>query len=93
MERQIERARERLSECKDPSLLKRLTAQLEEEASHLAKLIGDWAALQQEKIEATKQKLLHQWNESEAHRRLIALEESLRAQHRRVRLIGRLQLA
>ncbi len=93
VERQIERARERLGECNDPSLLKRLQAQLEQEASHLAELIGHWAALQQEKIEATKQKLLHQWNESEAHKKLRALEESLRLQQRRVRLIGRLQLA
>ncbi len=88
VERQIERARERVDACQDPGLLQRLQAQLEQEASHLAQLIGDWATLQQEKIEATKQKLLHQWNESEAHRRLVAIEEALRAQHRRVRLIG-----
>lgn len=88
VERQIERARERLDACRDPSLLQRLQAQLEQEVSQLAQLIGDWATLQQEKIEATKQKLLHQWNESEAHRRLVAIEEALRAQHRRVRMIG-----
>lgn len=93
VERQIERARERLSECSDPSLLKRLQLQLEEEVSHLAKLVADWASLQQEKLEATKEKLLHQWNESEAHRRLVAIEEALRLQQRRVRLIGRLQTA
>ena len=93
VERQLERARERVDACKDPGLLQRLQAQLEHEASHLAELIGDWAALQQEKLEATKQKLLHQWNESEAHKKLQALEESLRLQQRRVRLIGRLQLA
>jgi len=92
VERQIERARERVDACRDPGLLKRLQARLEQEASHLAELISDWAALQQEKIEATKQKLLHQWNESEAHRRLLAIEKSLRLQQRRVRLI-RLQAA
>ncbi|HEY6641333.1 fatty acid desaturase [Povalibacter sp.] len=88
VERQIEQARERVIACQDPSMLARLQAQLEHEAAHLAQLIGDWAALQQEKIEATKQKLLDQWNESEAHRRLMAIEESLRLQQRRVRMIG-----
>lgn len=88
VERQIEVARERLSECSDPSLLARWQAQLEHEAAHLAVIVKDFANLQQEKIEAAKQKLVHQWNESEAHRRLVALEESLLQQYRRLQLIG-----
>ena len=81
-------ARERLNECSDPSLLARWQAQLEHEAAHLAVIVKDFANLQQEKIEAAKQKLVHQWNESEAHRRLVALEESLLQQYRRLQLIG-----
>jgi stearoyl-CoA desaturase (delta-9 desaturase) len=88
VERQIERARERLSECQDPRLLTRWQAQLEQEVADLAAIVKEFALLQQEKIEAAKQKLVDQWNESEAHRRLVAMEDSLRLQYRRLRLIG-----
>ncbi|MFL6547575.1 MAG: acyl-CoA desaturase [Povalibacter sp.] len=88
VERQIEVARERLSECRDPGLLNRWQAQLEHEITHLGTLVKDFASLQQEKIEAAKQKLMDQWNESEAHRRLVSMEESLMLQYRRLQLIG-----
>lgn len=92
VERQFEQARERLDACRDPGLMAKLHAQLEHELAHFKAILGDWTTLQQERIEATKKKLIDQWNESEAHHRLLALEESLRLQHDRVKSI-RLQAA
>jgi len=88
VERQLEVARERVANCSEPGRLAELQAALQHELAHFAKLTGEWATLQQHRLGAAKEKLLHQWEESEVHRRVLELEESLRQQYRRVRLIG-----
>jgi stearoyl-CoA desaturase (delta-9 desaturase) len=89
LERQFERAQERLAQLRNPGPLQ---ARLERELEHFKATLSEWTHLQQERMEATKQKLLHQWEDSEVRRRLKKLEDSLRSQNRRVRLI-RLQAA
>jgi stearoyl-CoA desaturase (delta-9 desaturase) len=89
LERQFERAQERLAQLHNPGPLQ---ARLERELEHFKATLSEWTHLQQERMEATKQKLLHQWEDSEVRRRLKKLEDSLRSQNRRVRLI-RLQAA
>ena len=89
LERQFERAQERLAQLRNPGPLQ---ARLERELDHFKATLSEWTHLQQERMEATKQKLLHQWEDSEVRRRLKKLEDSLRSQNRRVRLI-RLQAA
>ena len=88
VERQLERAKERVATCPDSGRLDELQALLQHELAHFATLTSDWATLQQHRLGAAKEKLLHQWEESEIHHRMQALEESLRQQYRRVRLIG-----
>jgi len=88
VERQLEVARERVANCSEPGRLAELQAALQHELAHFAKLTSEWATLQQHRLGAAKEKLLHQWEESEVHRRVLELEESLRQQYRRVRLIG-----
>lgn len=87
LERQFERAQERLAKISNPSKLTSLQARLEHELEHFKVTLGEWTHLQQERVEATRQKLLHQWEDSEVRRRLRQLENSLRIQNRRVRLI------
>jgi len=88
VERQLQRAQERVASCGDAGRLAELQALLQHELTHFATLTSDWATLQQHRLGAAKEKLLHQWEESEIHRRVQALEKSLRQQHRRVRRIG-----
>ena len=88
VERQLQRAQERVASCGDAGRLAELQALLQHEFTHFATLTSDWATLQQHRLGAAKEKLLHQWEESEIHRRVQALEKSLRQQHRRVRRIG-----
>jgi stearoyl-CoA desaturase (delta-9 desaturase) len=87
LERQFERAQERLAKIRNPGKLTPLQARLERELEHFKATLGEWTHLQQERMEATRQKLLHQWEDSEVRRRLKSLEDSLRMQNRRVRLI------
>lgn len=87
LERQFERTQERLAKMRNPSKLTSLQARLEQELAHFKTTLGEWTHLQQERVEAARQKLLHQWEDSEVRRRLDGLEKSLRLQNRRVRMI------
>lgn len=87
LERQFERTQERLAKLRNPGKLTSLQTRLEQELEHFKATIGEWTHLQQERVEAARQKLLHQWEDSEVRRRLNGLEKSLRLQNRRVRLI------
>jgi stearoyl-CoA desaturase (delta-9 desaturase) len=87
LERQFERTQERLARMSDPSKLTSLQARLEHELEHFKVTMSEWTRLQQERVEAARQKLVHQWEDSEMRRRLRDLEKSLRLQNRRVRSI------
>lgn len=87
VERQLERARERLAACRNPGRLETLQRLLEQEMQALSATLGEWTALQQERFEAARQKLLDQWENSDVRRRFQALEEALRLQYERVRLL------
>lgn len=88
VERQLQAARERVENCGDAGRLAELQHALQQEFAHFAQHTSDWATLQQERLGAAKEKLMHQWEDSEMHRRVLALESSLRQQRRRVQRIG-----
>jgi len=88
VQRQIERAQKRLQECPHPGRLQQLQLLLEQELKHYSEILSEWAHLQQQKIEAAKRSLAEQWENSEVRGRIRALEDSLRLQHRRLRLLN-----
>lgn len=88
VERQFQRAQEHLGQCADAGRMSELQHSLQVELTKFKATLGEWATLQQEKLEAAKQTLAHRWNDSETHKRVRALERALRAQNRRLRVIG-----
>lgn len=95
LQRQFEVARERLELLgqggNDPRLA-RLQALLEQEWTHYSQTLGEWTQLQSERFDAARQHLADQWENSEVRRRLRSLEDTLKDQYVRVRLL-RMQAA
>lgn len=89
LQRQFERARERLAQADAGGRLAHLQLLLEQELQSFSHTLAEWARLQQEKFEHAKQQLSEHWETSEVRRRMRLLEDALREQQRRVR---RLQL-
>lgn len=92
LQRQFERAQERLSSCQHAGRLEVLQKLMEHELEAFSVTLNEWKNLQSERIEAARRQLADQWENSEARRRFRALEEKLRLQRQRVRLL-RLQTA
>jgi stearoyl-CoA desaturase (delta-9 desaturase) len=88
LERQFEEAQESLGQCRDQGRLAALQRSLEQELQHFKETLGHWATLQQERLEVAKQKLMDHIEHNETLRRVRELEESLRQQYLRVRLIA-----
>lgn len=88
VQRQIERAQEHLQRHPHPGRMAQLQQLLETELKHYSEILGEWAHLQQQKIEAAKRSLAEQWENSEVRGRIQALEHSLHLQHRRLRLLN-----
>lgn len=88
LERQFQKAQESLGQCRDQGRLASLRQSLETELQHFKETLSHWTTLQQERVEAAKQKLIDSIEHNEAVRRVRELEESLRQQYRRVRLIA-----
>ena len=88
LERQFQKAQENLGQCRDQGRLAALRQSLEAELQHFAETVGHWATLQQERVEAARQKLIDSIEHNETLRRVRELEESLIQQYRRVRLIA-----
>lgn len=88
LERQFQEAQENLGQCRDQGRLATLRQSLETELQHFKETLSHWATLQQERVEAAKQKLIDSIEHNEAVRRVRELEESLRQQYQRVRLIA-----
>lgn len=88
LERQFQKAQESLGQCRDQGRLASLRQSLETELQHFKETLSHWTTLQQERVEAAKQKLIDSIEHNEAVRRVRELEESLRQQYQRVRLIA-----
>jgi stearoyl-CoA desaturase (delta-9 desaturase) len=92
LQRQFERVRERLQSSANPGRFAELQKLLEHELEVFSATLNDWRHLQGERIDAARKQLADQWENSDVRRKLQALEESLRLQYQRVRLL-RLQTA
>jgi stearoyl-CoA desaturase (delta-9 desaturase) len=94
LQRQFERAQERLHACAHSGKLEVMKKLLEHELEAFSHTLNEWKQLQTERIEAARNKLAGQWEQkqSEARLRFKALEQALRQQRQRVRLL-RLQTA
>jgi stearoyl-CoA desaturase (delta-9 desaturase) len=92
LQRQFERAQEKLKTCTNPGRLAVLQKLLEHELETFSATVNDWRHLQAERIDSARKQLADQWENSEVRRKLQALEDSLRLQYQRVRLL-RLQTA
>lgn len=88
LERQFQKAQESLGQCRDQGRLASLRQSLETELQHFKETLSHWTTLQQERVEAAKQKLIDSFEHNEAVRRVRELEDSLRQQYQRVRLIA-----
>jgi len=88
VERQFEKAQETLGQCRDQGRLASLQQSLETELQHFKVTLSHWTTLQQERLESAKQKLIDHIEQNETVRRVRELEDSLRQQYRRVRLIA-----
>jgi stearoyl-CoA desaturase (delta-9 desaturase) len=96
LQRQFERAqaglRGRLQAGAASGRIAVLQKLLEQELEAFSVTLNEWKHLQSERIEAARKQFADQWEHSEMRRRFRALEDSLRLQRRRVRLL-RLQTA
>lgn len=99
LERQFAQARENLDSCKNATRLKVLQSLLQQELEAFSQTLNEWRGLQSEKIDAARKQIadhrkqiVDHWDNSEVRRKLQLLEESLRLQRQRVRLL-RLQTA
>jgi stearoyl-CoA desaturase (delta-9 desaturase) len=88
VERQLQLAQENLEQCNDQGRLALLRQSLETELQHFKETLSTWATLQQERVEAAKKALIDHIEHNETVRRVRELEESLRQQYLRVRLIA-----
>jgi stearoyl-CoA desaturase (delta-9 desaturase) len=88
VERQLQLAKENLEHCNDQGRLALLRQSLETELQHFKETLSHWANLQQERVEAAKKALIDHIEHNETLRRVRELEESLRQQYLRVRLLA-----
>lgn len=88
LERQFARAHERLAQAGQTTRMDAVRRLLEQEMETFRATVNEWTRLQTEKIEAARKQVSERWEHSEARRHLHALEESLRLQYQRVRLLG-----
>jgi stearoyl-CoA desaturase (delta-9 desaturase) len=91
LQRQFEKTQERMRACNHPRLAA-LQKMLEHELEAFSHTLNEWKKLQSERVETARNRIAGQWEQSEPRRRFRALEETLRLQRRRVRLL-RLQTA
>ncbi|WP_129775183.1 acyl-CoA desaturase [Peristeroidobacter soli] len=88
VERQLQEAEENLGQCQDHGRLAALRQSLETEMAHFKETLAHWAMLQQKKVEAAKKAVIDHIEHTELAQRVRELEESLRQQYLRVRLIA-----
>jgi stearoyl-CoA desaturase (delta-9 desaturase) len=88
VERQLQEAEENLGQCQDNGRLAALRQSLETEVQHFKETLGHWATLQQKRVETAKKAVIDHIEHTEFAQRVRELEESLRQQYLRVRLIA-----
>lgn len=88
VERQLQKAEENLGQLQDHGRLATLRQSLEAEAQHFKETLAHWTTLQQKKVEAAKKAVIDHIEHTEFAHRVRELEESLRQQYLRVRLIA-----
>ncbi|HEY0686028.1 MAG TPA: fatty acid desaturase [Steroidobacter sp.] len=88
VQRQLEKAQESLGQLQDHGRLAALRQSLETEMQHFKETLGHWATLQQQRVEAAKKAVIDHIEHNEFLARVRELEESLRQQYLRVRLIA-----
>ena len=88
VERQLQKAEEKLGQCQDHGRLAALRQSLEAEVQHFKETLAHWATLQQKKVEDARQAVIDHIEHTEFAHRVRELEESLRQQYLRVRLIA-----
>jgi stearoyl-CoA desaturase (delta-9 desaturase) len=88
VQRQLQKAEESLGQIKDHSRLAALRQSLETEMQHYKETLAHWAMLQQKRVEAAKKAVIDHIEHNEIMQRVRELEESLRQQYRRVRLLA-----
>lgn len=88
VERQLQKAEENLGQCQDLGRLATLRQSLETEMAHFKETLAHWATLQQNKVEAAKKAVIDHIEHTELAQRVRELEESLRQQYLRVRLLA-----
>jgi stearoyl-CoA desaturase (Delta-9 desaturase) len=93
VQRQLERARERLAKISNPGALAQLQEAFEREREAFAETLNEWRALQAQRLESAKKQIADHWENSDARRRLTALEDALRAQYQRVRQLQNFSVA
>ncbi|HVT35273.1 MAG TPA: fatty acid desaturase [Nevskiaceae bacterium] len=87
LQRQFEKAQEKLAALRDrasPTRLSLLQEQLEKEMEAFSATVNAWSQLQAEKFEAARKELADHWEHSDMRRRLQALEDALREQRERI---------
>lgn len=87
LQRQFERARERLRACAPTGRFAVLHRLLEQELEAFSATVNEWTRLQGERFEAARRSLAGHWSHSELRRRLQTLERALHDQRRRLRLL------
>lgn len=87
LQRQFERVQLRLQRCANPGRLAELQALLEREFEAFAVILNEWKQLQGQRFDAARQQIVDQWARSETRRQFRVLEQALRQQRRRVRLL------
>ena len=92
LQRQFERAQAKISKCPHPGRLAVLQKLFEQEREAFAETLNEWTQLQSQRLDHARKQFSDQWENSEMRRRFATLEESLRLQRQRVRLL-RLQVA
>ena len=96
IERQLAGAQERMAQAAPSSRIENLKTLLEHEAETFKATVSEWTRLQTEKIESAKRQVIDSmaetWSHSDARRRLNLLEDALKEQYQRVRLLH-LQMA
>jgi stearoyl-CoA desaturase (delta-9 desaturase) len=91
LERQFEKAQERMNRCQGncehSGSLAALQVQLQSELDAFKATLAEWSHLQGERIDTARRQLANQWDQSDLKRRLTVREQSLKLQQQRVQLL------
>lgn len=87
LQRQFEAVRERMDRVQHERRLVQWQQQLEHEMDAFKATVNAWSALQAQRLEAARDRLADQWQHSDMRAQLLQLEDRLREQRDRMRLM------